>query len=145
MCGAVTVTWLTDGSVTLAGVGRKMLFELVGFAIPVFCVRERITFHRDVRPLVSVFGVDLQPVFQPRFRVWLDGFRRAFWFANSTVDALVRMNDEEVLTFVETVHGTDFHTVGIFAFHAVVGDNVGHGPLQNCCSALSVFCSLCPV
>src|SRR5690606_21369140 len=32
----------------------------------------------------------------------------------------------EVRTFVEAVHRTDFHTVGVLALDAVVGDDEGH-------------------
>jgi hypothetical protein len=36
------------------------------------------------------------------------------------------MNDQHVLAFVETVHGADFHAVGILAGDAIVGDDIGH-------------------
>ena len=40
-----------------------------------------------------------------RFGVGKDRLRRAFRHADTAVDALVRMDDEHVLAFVEAVHG----------------------------------------
>src|SRR5690606_36020882 len=56
-----------------------------------------------------------------------DRLGRAFGFAQGAVDALVRVNDQEVRAFVEAVHRADFHAVGVFALDAVVGDDEGHG------------------
>src|SRR5690606_29747635 len=42
------------------------------------------------------------------------------------VDALVRMDDEHVLAFIEAVDRTDLHAVGVFAPDAVVGHHIRH-------------------
>jgi hypothetical protein len=36
------------------------------------------------------------------------------------------VDDEHVLAFIETVDRTDFDAVHVFAFDAVVGDEIGH-------------------
>src|SRR6185312_13524173 len=59
-------------------------------------------------------------------RVRFDRVHGAFWLANAAVDALVRVNNQEVFALVEAVDGADLDTVHIFATHACVGDDVGH-------------------
>ena len=52
---------------------------------------------------------------------------RTFRLAHAAVDALVGMDDEHVLAFVEAVDRTHLHAVHVFALDAVVGDDEGHG------------------
>jgi hypothetical protein len=52
-----------------------------------------------------------------------------FRLAHTTIDALIRMDDKHVLTFIEAVYRTDFHAIGIFAGDAIIDHNVGHGRL----------------
>src|SRR5690606_31760044 len=87
----------------------------------------RRALDRDVRPDLRVFGIDHQPLaVRLVLGVRLDGVDRAFRFADAAVDALVRRDDEEILTLVEAVHRTDLHAVHELTFHAGVGDDVGH-------------------
>src|SRR5207248_4022533 len=44
----------------------------------------------------------------------------------STIDALIRVNDELVIQFVEAGDGAHFHAVGKLASVAFLGDDVGH-------------------
>lgn len=60
-----------------------------------------------------------------------DGIGRAFGLAQGAVDALVGVDDQKIRTFMEAIDRADFHTVGVFAFDAVVGDDEGHGGLDN--------------
>ncbi len=55
-----------------------------------------------------------------------DGFGRTLGHANAAVDALVGMNDEHILADIEAVDGTHLDAIHVFAFDAVVGDDVGH-------------------
>ena len=55
-----------------------------------------------------------------------DCVHRAFGLANPAVDALVRMDDEHVLAFVEAVDRADLDAVGELALDAVLVDDVGH-------------------
>ena len=68
---------------------------------------------------------------EPRLGVGLDGVHRAFRLADAAVDALVGMDDEHVLAFVEAVDGTDFHAVRELALDAVLVDDIGHA-LRSC-------------
>ena len=61
-----------------------------------------------------------------RVRIGQDGLRRALGLAHPAVDALVGMDDEHVVAFVEAVHGTHFHAVHVLALDAVFGDDVSH-------------------
>src|SRR5262245_19197833 len=69
----------------------------------------------------------MQPFFEPRLGIGLDRINRAFWLANAAVDALVWLDDEHVLTFMEAMRWTHLHAVHVFTLDAVVVDNVGHG------------------
>src|SRR5207244_12811176 len=81
---------------------------------------------RYVRPSLGKLAVELQPLLQPGLRVGLDRLDRAFWLADPAVDALVRMNDEHVLAFIEAVDRADLHAIGVFALYAFYVDDVGH-------------------
>jgi hypothetical protein len=63
--------------------------------------------------------------FKPGFAISLDGIDGAFRFANATVDAFVRMDDEHVLALVEAVHGAHLDAVHGFAANAAIVDDVG--------------------
>ena len=54
-----------------------------------------------------------------------DRFRGTLGNADTAVDALVGVYDEHVLAFVEAVHGTNFHAVGVFALDTIFSDDVG--------------------
>jgi hypothetical protein len=100
--------------------------EFAGFAVLLLGVGGGIALDGDVGPFWRIFGVELEPAFKAGFGVGLDGFGGAFGFADATVDAFIRMNDQHVLAFVEAVHRADFNAVHIFALDAVLGDDVGH-------------------
>jgi hypothetical protein len=60
---------------------------------------------------------------EPLFERWLsvgDSVNRAFRLANAAIDAFVGMDDEHVLTVVETVHGADFDAVRVLATNAAL-------------------------
>jgi hypothetical protein len=80
----------------------------------------------DVWPLWRVFGVELEPAFQTRFGIRLDGVGGAFRFTDAAVNAFIRMDDQHVLAFIEAIHRADFHAVHILALDAVLGDDIGH-------------------
>src|SRR5262249_10545818 len=103
-----------------------MLFELVGHPFPFFRVCGGGLFGRDIGPSLSIFGVDPEPFFDPRFGIGLDRFNRAFRLAYAAVDALVRVDDQHVLALVETIDGANLDAVHVFAFDAIVVDDVGH-------------------
>ena len=61
-----------------------------------------------------------------RLAIGDDGLRWALRNTDAAVDALVRLDDEQVLAFIEAVDRTDFDAIRIFAFDAVLGDDVRH-------------------
>src|SRR5688572_5407322 len=85
-----------------------------------------VLLSRDVRPFGGIGRVDLKPLLEAALRIGEDGFGRAFRLAHAAVDALVRIDDEHVLAFVEAVDRTDLDAIHIFAADARVGDDVGH-------------------
>jgi hypothetical protein len=104
-----------------------MLGELA-FNVPEgVSIRWRILLGSDIRPLVSILTIEFQPLLDAGVRVGLDRLDRAFGFADAAINALVRMYDEHVLTFVEAVYGADFDTVREFALDAVFIDDERHG------------------
>ena len=113
-------------SVPFAGVGGKIRIELAGLAIEVLAVGGTITLDADIGPNLGIFGIDLQPAVETRFSIRLDGFGRAFRLADTAIDAFIRVDDEHILAFVETVDRADLDAIHIFALDAIFHDNVGH-------------------
>jgi hypothetical protein len=65
-------------------------------------------------------------LFDAGFGIGLNSFDRAFGLADAAIDAFVRVDDQHILALVETVHGADFNAVHVFAFDAIVVDDIGH-------------------
>jgi hypothetical protein len=86
----------------------------------------RFALDGDAWPDRRIVGIELEPLFKAWLRVWLDGIDRAFRLADAAIDALVGVNDEHGLAFVETVHRVDLDTIHLFAADAVVIDDVSH-------------------
>lgn len=51
---------------------------------------------------------------------------RAFWFAKSTINALIRVNDDHVVSFINAVHGTNGHAGLVLDSDAGFCYNVRH-------------------
>lgn len=118
-------------SVSRAGLWRKIFLELAFLTLKILGVRRSVLLLRDVRPPAGVLCIDLKPFLNARLAVRLDGFRRAFRFADTAIDALVRMNDEHVLAFVEAIDRANFNAIGVFAFDAGIVDDVSHPGLRE--------------
>lgn len=58
-----------------------------------------------------------------------DRERGALGDAQRTVDALLRIDGQEIRAFVETIDRANLDTIGVFAVDAVVGDYVGRDAL----------------
>ena len=119
------VTWLIHRVVALTGIGREELLELVRNAVELFGISGRFAFDRDVWPNGRVFGIELEPALKSGLGVGEYGFGRTFRLAHAAVDALVGMDDEHVLAFIEAVDRTHLHAVHVFALDAVVGHHIG--------------------
>ena len=81
----------------------------------------------DVGPRLSVFGVDFEPFAIGIVCVWHDRVNGALRLAHTAIDALIRLDHEEILTLVEAVHRADFDAIGVFACDARVRDDIGQG------------------
>jgi hypothetical protein len=115
---------IVPGSITAARIRRKQLC-LVGLALPILRIRRWLTLYGDVRPDLSIFRIDLEPLFEAGLRVRFDCVNRAFRFANAAIDAFIGMNDEHVLALIEAVHRTHLDTVHVLAANAALIDDVG--------------------
>ena len=100
--------------------------ELLGYAIPFFGVGGRFALAGDVGPYFDELGIDLKPIFEARLGIGHDRIGGAGGYTNTTVDALVGMNDQKILTLVETFHRADFDAVHVFTFDAVFDDDESH-------------------
>ena len=73
----------------------------------------------------------MQPFVEARLGIRLDGLRRTFRFAHAAGNAFVGVNDQHVVPFVEAIHRTHFHAIHVFAFDAVVIDDISHSFLNR--------------
>ena len=85
----------------------------------------------DVGPLLRVFGIYPEPLFQTRLGIGLDGLGRAFRFADAAIDTFIRVNDEHILTLVEAVHRANLDAVHVLALDAGFGDDIGHAAIPR--------------
>src|SRR6185436_686563 len=119
------------GLLALAGLRVEVLLELAGDFLPGVGVGRRRPLAGDVRPFHREIGIEREPLLRLAVRIGQDGLRRALGLAYAAVDALVGMNDEHVVAFVEAVHGADLDAVHVLALDAVFGDDVSHWRCLN--------------
>ena len=117
---------------------RKIFLEFAFNPLIILGVGRGFLLLGDVRPALGIFGIYLEPFFQSGLGVGLDGIGGTFRLAHTAVDAFVRMDDQHVVAFVETVHGADLDAIGIFAFDAGFSDDVSHPRLRN-----GSICAVC--
>ncbi len=56
-----------------------------------------------------------------------DCFNRAFGYTSFAVDALIRMDVKDFVTFVEAFNWANYNAVGVFAPEAVLANYMCHG------------------
>lgn len=113
-------------SIALTRLRFEVFLEFI-FLIPEFIgIRRRLFLGRYIRPLLRILAIEGQPLLSTWLGIGLYRLYRTLRLANAAIDALVRMDDEHVLTFVETIDRADFHAVREFALYAVFVDDVGH-------------------
>src|SRR3569623_1655425 len=98
------------------------IVDIVLFAFPLVGIGRWMFFLGDHRPFLGEFGIE-RDVFHLVFRHVVfseDRLGRALGLAQGAVDALVRVDDQKIRTFMKAVHRTHFHTIGVFAFAAIV-------------------------
>src|SRR5690625_2079739 len=94
-------------------------------------IRHRVGLDRDPWPDFRVSLVQLDPGFEIWLGIGEDCVGRTFRLADPAIDALVRMDDEHVLAFIEAVHRTDFDAIRVFAQDTVIRDDIGHWGLPK--------------
>ena len=99
--------------------------EFVRLSLPLFPVGRGRFFDRNIWPDFRVFCIQRQPFLKPWSGISLNGIDGTFWFANATVDAFVRMDDEHILALVEAIHGAHSDAVHGFAANAALVDDIG--------------------
>eukprot|EP01133_Synstelium_polycarpum_P006113 gene6113-7081_t len=114
--------------------------NLAFFAIPLCRIRHRVFALSDIRPDFRQLNVQLNKFLHlcRDFVLGENSDGRAFWFTQGAVNALVRVDDQEIRAFVEAVHRTHFYAVGVLALDAVVGDDEGGGSETLCGRAREV-------
>src|SRR5215207_6407755 len=110
-----------------AGVRAEKLVELALDALTLVGILAIGLLAGDVRPGRSVFAVELQPAVGLRLAVWNNCLGRAFGLADAAIDALVRVDDEHVLAFIEAIDRADLDAIHVLAADAGFGNDVGHG------------------
>jgi len=119
----------TKASIALTGIGGEIGLQLAGFAVKFLGIARRFAFDRNIRPLLGVLSIHLQPLLKAWLGIRLDGICGAFRLTHATINAFVGVDHQHVFAFIEAVHRTNFHAIHVFALDAVFGDNVGHnGP-----------------
>jgi len=115
-----------DKLVAFTWIGAKVFGKLVRHVHKGISVRWCRLLARDIGPKLGVFAVKVEPFFEPSVSVRLDSVHGAFRLAHTTINALVRLNDQHVLALVETIYGADLDTVRVLALDANFCDDVSH-------------------
>ncbi len=117
-------------TVSASGAVAVEFGQLARQAEPGVVVVGRRLLAGDLRPvgMRGEFAVEGDELPLPERHLVLGANRgdRAFRLAERAVDAFIGVDDEEVGAFVEAVHGTDFHAVGVFAADAFFQHDEGH-------------------
>ena len=113
-----------------ARTGREMLLQLSGDAFPGLGVGRSRLFGRDIGPDFREVRVEGKKFLEAWLGVGFYGLHGTFRLANPAIDALVGMNDEHVLAFIEAVDRANLDAVHVFALYAFLDDNVGHRQLR---------------
>lgn len=117
-------------TVSASGAVAVEFGQLARQAEPGVVVVGRRLLAGDLRPvgMRGEFAIEGDELPLPERHLVLGANRgdRAFRLAERAVDAFIGVDDEEVGAFVEAVHGTDFHAVGVFAADAFFQHDEGH-------------------
>src|SRR6185437_560207 len=81
----------------------------------------------DVGPRRGVFAIELKPLFGRAFAVGDDRLGRTLGFAHPAIDALVRVDHQHILAFIEAVDRAYLDAIHVLAPDAGFCDDVGHG------------------
>src|SRR6185437_15914538 len=104
------------------------LVELAGAVFPLFRVGQRGLAPRDARPGLRELGVEADHVLLVARDVLFrdDRVDGALGNADGAIDALVRIDGQEIGAFTKAVDRTDVDAIGVLAADARFQDDVGH-------------------
>src|ERR1700709_1819495 len=117
-----------DATTCVPSGSTRQQFELLFHVLEVVGFGQRRLCLGDARPAARQFGVQFNEVLLVTGDIFfgIDCIDRAFGNANGAIDALVRIDREEVGTFAEAIHRAHVHAIGIAALNAAFGHNVSH-------------------
>src|SRR5699024_10980158 len=97
------------------------VFKLFQLAVPLVCVWRRRFFSAENWPSLGQIRIDLEkmPLIFGSLIFIEDRICRTFRYTQGAIDALFRVYNKEIRSFVETVHWANFHAIRIFAFDTV--------------------------
>lgn len=113
------------------GLLRSSLLKVFAFAFnlfPIVSVRGCILLRGNVGPHQCLFAIDIEELLLILRQLVFgkNGLDRALRLAERTVNALVRVNNQEIGSLVKTIYGAYFHAIGVFAFDAGFANDEGH-------------------
>jgi hypothetical protein len=102
--------------------------KLAWLVFPLFGIWQGWLHFSDVWPLFGEFCIqsDELGLISRHFVFRIDGIHRALWLAQRAVDALVRVDNEEIRAFIEAVYRTHFHAISVFAVNTVFANYKCH-------------------
>ena len=102
--------------------------QLILDVFPFVSVRQWCLRLGDRGPFTCQFDVELDELLLIGWYIFLgiNGIDRAFRYADCAVNALIRVDCEEVRAFAEAVYRAYIYAVGVTAADAGFGHNVGH-------------------
>src|ERR1700730_9034880 len=102
--------------------------SLFSLALPLLGIRRSGLLLRNHGPFFCKLCVQRREMILPRRQLLLgkDGLDGAFRLAQGAVDALVRVDHEEIRALVEAIHWAYLHAVHVLALDTVLGDDEGH-------------------
>ena len=102
--------------------------QFVGFVRPMLRVGEWVFFLREVRPVLGEVRVQLQKflLILRQFVFRVNSVYRALWLTQRTVDTFIRVYDEEVWAFIETIYRAYLNAIRVLATNTVISNYKSH-------------------
>src|SRR5437899_9379502 len=127
---------ITQGFFPLQGTGQRFFLN---------CDR----FRARILDLVGLGRVELNIFreFWRNIRIRIDGVHWAHFYTCHAINAVLRVNDDLAVQFVEARDRADLHAVGELASVTFLGDNVGHGIsiIESCVKKIAVTSNWRPI
>lgn len=94
-----------------------------------FSAAKRFLFFSDHRTLSCHFSIERREVLPLSGKIVFvkNCLNRAFRDACFTINALIRMNVKDLVSFIKAFDGADHHAISVFASKTRFSDDVRHG------------------